>query len=57
MPSDFESEVEVLVEAQAGEEFVSLGLAELGLTYVDEIPTRHRAFFLARCVALWEESQ
>jgi hypothetical protein len=54
---DFIEELNLLVESQGGEHFLSLALAEFELEYVDEIPARHHLFFIRRCVALWEESQ
>ena len=51
---DFTKAIEALIERQGGESFVALALGELGITYIDEVT--HHAFFLQRCVALWEES-
>jgi hypothetical protein len=53
----FIEELRLLVESQGGETFIALALAEFELEYVDDIPAKHRAFFIRRCVALWEESQ
>ena len=54
--SDFRAELESLGESQGGENFLSLALSEFELEYVDDIPREHRAFFIRRVIALWEEA-
>lgn len=44
-----------LVERQGGERFLALALGEFGHTYVDELPSTSREFFIGRCLALEEE--
>jgi hypothetical protein len=51
----FMSRLSDLVERQGGERFLALALGEFGHTYVDELPSASREFFIGRCLALEEE--
>ena len=49
--------VEDLVEGQGTEHYVALALDEVGAEYVEDVLPEHALYFIARCVALYEENE